>query len=163
SSIGCAQCHNHKYDPFTQKQFYQMVAFFNNAAFVNETKDPGQLQNAFSYAKQFTEPRLDLPTPDQAQKLAAIEVELNRYEKQLNDASPEFKKRQGDWERQLLVFEKRWQPLRPMRLEASNGTTLTASPDSSILASGKNPDSENCVLEAKAPVGEITAIRIEAL
>ena len=30
SSIGCSQCHNHKYDPFTQQQFYKMVAFFNN-------------------------------------------------------------------------------------------------------------------------------------
>ena len=163
SSIGCAQCHNHKYDPFTQKQFYQMVAFFNNAAFVNETKDPGQLQNAFSYAKQWTEPRLDLPTPDQAQKLAAIEGELNGYEKQLNDASPEFRKRQADWERQILAFGKEWQAVRPTGLKSANGTILTVSPDSSILASGTNPDAESYVLEAKAPLGEITGIRIEAL
>ena len=33
STIGCAECHDHKFDPFTQKQFYQMVAFFNNAGF----------------------------------------------------------------------------------------------------------------------------------
>jgi hypothetical protein len=32
STIGCAQCHNHKYDPFTQKQYYQLMAFFNNSA-----------------------------------------------------------------------------------------------------------------------------------
>jgi len=30
STVQCAQCHNHKYDPFTQKQFYQLVAFFDN-------------------------------------------------------------------------------------------------------------------------------------
>ncbi len=32
STIGCAQCHNHKYDPFTQKDFYNMYAIFNNTA-----------------------------------------------------------------------------------------------------------------------------------
>ncbi len=35
TTIGCAQCHNHKYDPFTQKEYYQLFAIFNNAADVN--------------------------------------------------------------------------------------------------------------------------------
>src|SRR6185312_520424 len=82
---------------------------------------------------------------------------------QLNDSSPEFRKRQADWERQILAFEKQWQAVRPTGLKSINGTTLTVSADSSILASGKNPDAENYVLEAKAPLGEITGIRIEAL
>ena len=29
-TLGCARCHNHKYDPFTQKEFYQIFAYFNN-------------------------------------------------------------------------------------------------------------------------------------
>ena len=29
-TLGCARCHNHKYDPFTQKEFYQLFAYFNN-------------------------------------------------------------------------------------------------------------------------------------
>ena len=29
-TLGCARCHNHKYDPFTQKEFYQVFAYFNN-------------------------------------------------------------------------------------------------------------------------------------
>ena len=32
STIGCSQCHNHKYDPFTQKEYYQLMAFFSNGA-----------------------------------------------------------------------------------------------------------------------------------
>ena len=163
SSIGCAQCHNHKYDPFTQKQFYQLVAFFNNAKFVEPERNPGALRNAFSYAQQFFEPRLELPNADQAQKRDAINLELAQYNQQLNDSSPEFQQRQAGWEQRLLASEQQWRPLLPARLTAAQGTTLTASPNGTILASGKNPDAETYTLEAKVPVPEVSAIRIEAL
>ena len=162
STIGCAQCHNHKYDPFTQKQFYQMVAFFNNVAFVDQPRRRGG-GTAFSNAKQYIEPSIDLPTPEQAQKRDALNRELKEYEKQLNDSSPAFQQRQADWEKAVLAFEKEWQPLHPSRLVSTNGTTLTAANDNSILASGKNPDSDSYTLEAQTPLQEITGIRIEAL
>ena len=162
STVGCAQCHNHKYDPFTQKQFYQIVAFFNNVAFVDQ---PHRRRggSAFSNAKQFDEPSIDLPTPEQAQKRDAFNQELKEYEKQLNDSSPEFQKRQADWERDVLAAEKQWRPLHPAKLVSTDGTTLTAAADNSVLASGKNPDSDSYILEAAAPLQEITGIRIEAL
>ena len=39
STIGCAQCHNHKYDPFSQKEYYQLMAFFANSARDMATSD----------------------------------------------------------------------------------------------------------------------------
>ena len=161
SSIGCAQCHNHKYDPFTQKQFYQMVAFFNNSAFTNEPGDPRLVAAGVHFG--FTEPRLDLATPEQARKRDEIDAELQRFEKQLNDPTPEFRKRQADWEKEILAFEKQWQPLLPTRVASANGTTLQASADGRVLASGKNPNAETYTIEAKAPFQQITGIRLEAL
>jgi hypothetical protein len=155
STIACAQCHNHKYDPFTQQQFYKMVAFFNNVAF----GDSGNLKNK----KQFAEPVLELPTPEQAQKRDEIRVELKKYQNQLTEATPERLERQAAWEKDLLEFEQRWEPLHPTRVSSSGGATLTAGADGSVLASGKTPDSDTYVLEAKAPIGDITSIRIEAL
>jgi hypothetical protein len=158
STIGCAECHNHKYDPFTQKQFYQMVAFFNNSAFTPEVEDP-----VYHKKNAFGEPLMDLPTPEQAQKRDEIKHELQTYQDKLNDASLDFQKREAAWEQSVLDFEKQWRPLLSTRLVSANGTTLTAAADGSVLASGKNPDTDTYTLDAKAPVGGITAIRLEAL
>ena len=160
SSIGCAQCHNHKYDPFTQQQFYKMVAFFNNVAFVNG----GSMSDVRDKRLvAYIEPTLELPTPEEAQKRDAIKAELKKYESQLAETSPELLKRQADWEGNLLAHEKRWEPLRPTRLVSVGGATLTAGTDGTVLASGKNPDTDTYILEAKTPLRDIAGIRIEAL
>jgi hypothetical protein len=163
SSIGCAQCHNHKYDPFTQNQFYQMVAFFNNVKFAPDTRNPSGLTNAFSYAKQFAEPALELPSPEQARQRDEINAELQTYQNTLNDSSPAFQNRQTAWERKLVELEHQWKPLHPARTVATQGSAMAAAADGSILASGNNPDSETYAIEAKSPLAEIKAIRIEAL
>ena len=82
STMGCAECHDHKFDPFTQKQFYQMVAFFNNAEFVKSNATP------------FTEPVLDLPDAAQKTKRDALNAEIKTWQAKLNDDSDEAKQRQ---------------------------------------------------------------------
>ena len=56
-TLGCAQCHDHKFDPFTQKDFYRLYAFFNN---VPENGLDGNKGNAV--------PCIKVPTPDQAER-----------------------------------------------------------------------------------------------
>ncbi len=157
STIQCAQCHNHKYDPFTQKQFYQLVAFFNNAKFEAPT-------GRGAYANAFNEPKLDLATPEQGGERDKINAQIAGVEKQLNTVNPERAKQERDWEQSLLDADKQWHPLHPMRLSSEGGATLEASKDGSVLVSGTNPDHDAYVLEAQSPVvGDITGIRIEAL
>jgi Protein of unknown function (DUF1553)/Protein of unknown function (DUF1549)/Planctomycete cytochrome C len=159
STLGCAECHNHKYDPFTQKQFYQMVAFFNNAKFIN---DPPDDRTGYD-GNPFGEPKLELPTPEQAKKRDELQAELEKLQGRFNEVTPEFQKREAAWEQDLKTAEQQWQPLRPTRISALEGTTLTLQQDASILASGKNPDTETYVVEAAGPLSQITGIRIEAL
>jgi mono/diheme cytochrome c family protein len=167
STTQCTQCHNHKYDPFTQKQFYQMVAFFNNAKFGGQVfVDPNDPDPAAAAPgrRNFNEGTLDLPTPEQAKARDALRAELRTWQAKLNAVTPEFQKAESAWEQAVLESEKSWQPLRPTRLQSTGGSTLTLRPDASILASGKNPDLDTYVLDAKSPVnGQITGIRVEAL
>ena len=45
-TLGCARCHNHKYDPFTQKEFYQVFAYFNNVPEIGPRDEVRQLAAA---------------------------------------------------------------------------------------------------------------------
>ena len=66
-TLGCSRCHDHKYDPFTQREFYQLFAFFNNIP------EKGKV---FKYGN--SPPVIPAPTPDQEQELAAHDTRWQR-------------------------------------------------------------------------------------
>ena len=71
-TVGCAQCHDHKFDPISQREYYQLYAFFNN---VTERGLDGSKGNAA--------PTLSLANPEQQRKLDAFSAEVAALEKQL--------------------------------------------------------------------------------
>ena len=86
-TLGCARCHNHKYDPFTQKEFYQMFAYFNRVP---------ERGNAFKYGN--SPPVIAAPLPDQESKLKALEQRLASAEQQMAGLEPRIRKAQTAWE-----------------------------------------------------------------
>ena len=78
-TLGCAVCHDHKYDPITQKDFFQMYAFFNNFDGNPETGGRGTPD----FFRGLQKPYLDLPTERQAQDLASIEKKITDIESTL--------------------------------------------------------------------------------
>jgi hypothetical protein len=73
-TLGCARCHDHKYDPLSQKDFYRFYAFFNT---VNEKGLDGRRGNA--------DPILSLPSPDQESRLKALTENIDAHQKTLAD------------------------------------------------------------------------------
>ncbi len=158
STMACTQCHNHKYDPFTQKDYYRMYAFFEGAEY--QIGYQGEIADFTRYIK---EPVLDLPTPEQEAKRDHLKNEITRLEKVLKTQTPPLDAAQAAWEKQLLADPARWRGLDPLKFASQGGTTLTELEDHSLLASGNSPEFDEYVITAQAAPGRITALMVEAM
>ncbi len=89
-TVGCARCHDHKYDPFTQKEYYQLFAHFNN---VPERGKAVKFGNS--------PPMIPAPTADQQRQLAELERRLAEVETRFTRLGPELSAAQEKWEQSL--------------------------------------------------------------
>jgi hypothetical protein len=89
-TLGCARCHDHKFDPFTQRDFYRLFAFFNN---VPEKGRAIKIGNSPPY--------LPAPTDDELRQLAALDVELDSARQALAALEPELASAHATWEQSL--------------------------------------------------------------
>ena len=89
-TFGCARCHDHKYDPFTQKEFYQLFAYFNN---IPERGKANKYGNSA--------PMIQAPTVAQQAKLNEIDRKLAAAEKRFEGLKSELAKAQRSWEATL--------------------------------------------------------------
>ncbi len=98
STLGCAECHDHKYDPFTTKEFYQFYAFFNRIPEMGldgtRTRNPG--------------PVLRVPSSEQGSRLLNYLDTIPRAEKALGEREADLPKAQEKWEKEIHD-----QPLKP--------------------------------------------------
>ena len=130
-TVGCARCHDHKFDPLTQKEFYQLFAFFNS---IEETGVLGGDQFTVN-----TAPYLTFPTPEQAAKLASLEKNVELAKAALKEAEAKDTFAEKKREKEILGEPPKWQVLQISELKSSNGATLTAEADGVIFSSGNQP------------------------
>jgi mono/diheme cytochrome c family protein len=145
-TVGCAQCHTHKYDPLLHSDYYGLFAFFNTAKEVDVSAPlPGEME-AYNAAQ--------LSFDAEHEKLKAV---LKDYDENALSA------RQAEWERNVTLPSARWTVLNPIRATSSGGATLKVRPDGSILASGTKPDYDTYTVAVSTDLTDITAFRIEVI
>ena len=154
-TLGCAQCHNHKFDPFTQADYYRFLAFFDNTEYT--VLHLGQGEN------KEKEPAIELPTAGQAAQSTKLKSDMAVLQTRLDTSTPELEAAQESWETKLRAAGKDWTTVQPSQYSSAGGATLTPLPDGSILASGKNPQADTYTLKARTDLAAITGVRIEAL
>ena len=150
-TLGCCECHDHKYDAFTSREFYQLEAFF---ADIQEqgVYDAGR-------AKEPWGPEMQVPSAAQSQQLNALNEKIAITKKVLDTPTDALRNSQSEWEKTQVA----WTILRPSKLQSSNGATLQLQPDGSILASGTSPAMDTYECSFDSVPTNIAALRIEVL
>jgi cytochrome c553 len=145
-TIGCARCHDHKFDPIPQADYYRFAATFTTT--VRSEQD------------------VEIDPAGFAKRQAAFDAEhaplvAARDEFERVQLAPHF----AAWEAAHggKVAASPWLVLDLQEFKSAGGATLTKQPDGSLLASEKNPDFDTYTLVAETTLEKITGVRVEAL
>jgi len=141
-TIQCAQCHNHKYDPLTQEEYYRMFAFLNNS----------------------NEANVAVYTPAQQMKIAEIQRRTREIEAGLQHRSSDWQDRMAQWEDSVAHNQPDWVVVRPDVDDISTGgQRYIPLEDGSLLAQGYAPTKHAVKLTVKTPMKSVSAFRLELL
>jgi len=152
-TLGCAVCHDHKYDPFTQREFYQLFAYFNS-----------QTERAMDGNALSPPPVVRVPNDELRTQLSELDQKIATAEEKLAALEPAAQQAQIAWESdQASRHEGQWQILQPREMSSTAGSTLRKLEDSSVLVEGENPAVDVYEVAADTDLREITAVRLEAL
>ena len=151
-TIGCARCHTHKYDAITQREYYQLFAFFNNG---DETTRV--IPKSIAEIREY-----ELAQAEHTRQLSELQDKLVAAKQSL---APELEQ----WEQQArtALTEEANKPSRPQKLQPTSvttdgPTTLEVAKDGSVLASGENPDKVTYILIGQVDQAFDT-LRLDAL
>ncbi|MBI4622078.1 MAG: DUF1553 domain-containing protein [Verrucomicrobia bacterium] len=147
TTMGCAQCHTHKYDPFTQNDYFRLFAILNN------TGDADRKDEA---------PVLSLFTPEQKQQRKPLETEIIALEKTLGTRTPAVLAAQPAWEKRFET-ELPWDQIAPAEMKSKAGAVMALTDEGVIRVERQG---ETDVYTVAATVGAeqtLTALRLETL
>ncbi len=156
-TMNCVRCHDHKFDPLTQNDYYSMFSFFNSI------EEPG-LYSQLPDPQRAFEPFLVVPTPEQVAKRDELTKTLGELKAQLETPSPEEDAQREKFFADLSAESAaRWADATLVSASARGGGTLTPQPDQSVLATGENPEKDEFTLVYKTSATGLNAISLEAL
>jgi mono/diheme cytochrome c family protein len=147
ATMGCAQCHDHKFDPFLARDFYAFEAFFADVA-----EEP--------VGRRKPDPLAD---PAQQREIDTLDAKIRRLRAALDGKAPT-----AAWEKEVAA--RRVVPfttLEPVLATSRNGTrTMIQGNDFSIIAStshGPKPAADTYTVRFKTELVSLTALRLEAV
>lgn len=148
-TVGCAQCHTHKFDPITHDEYYQLFAVFNHTADANRSDE---------------EPALPLPTLEEGEVLARIRAEIARAEADLRNTDEKEIWRELPELRAHALKSVQWKPAPIERIHSQSISAPRVLPDGSARFEGAALTvTDSFVHEITGLTGAITAVRVEAL
>ena len=139
-TIQCAQCHNHKYDPFTQEDYYRLFAFLNN--------DHEAAMVAY--------------TPDQQMRVANLSRQMRDLEAGLRHTTPDWQERMNQWEDKVKSDQPEWVTVRCANA-GDHGERVFYYEDGSIRAASYAPTKWEAHFRGTNHLSSIGAFQLEQL
>ncbi|MGE0759752.1 MAG: PSD1 and planctomycete cytochrome C domain-containing protein [Pirellulaceae bacterium] len=139
-AINCCQCHDHKYDPLTQEDYYRMFAFLNDTH----------------------EAHIATYNPEEQAQRQAILTEIREIERQLQQRMPDWRQRLVAWEKDASQHRTEWQILK-VENAGDNSQRYIYHPDGSQTAWGYAPTKWTSQFRGRPEPSRITAVRLELL
>ena len=133
-TVGCAQCHNHKFDPISQHDYYSLFAFFNS------TVDRNNRGPEVTFRNPHAEEIADLE-----RQLAALKIAEKEHA------------------RAAVGMPEEWTVLKPFRAQAASNANFETLQDQSLLVSGPNPIEETYEVVYRAGKGKLAAFKLDVL
>ena len=150
STVGCAQCHDHKYDPFTQDEYYRLYSIFNNTA-----------DSAIKLSEEMEVFKGD------KDELRHREAEVKAAKEVVDTPTAALRASQREWEArttQLLpAWRNAWKVLEPVSVTSESDAEFEVLPDGSALVRAGKGGADVYEVEVRAGPGQLTGLRIEAL
>lgn len=153
-TFNCARCHDHKYDPFTQRDFYSMKAFFHSIP----EKGVGIYANPIRINAP---PFVKLPAPEVEARIAALNTKIKGVSDKLAALTSKSASGVETWAQRVASASVKWQPV---ELLTANGGDQPPNVDakSNTLEIGPQETRRNNIrLTVRAPQGRVTALRFE--
>ena len=156
-TVGCARCHDHKFDPITAEDYYSLIAFFNN------NEEPG-IYSQIPDPYRALEPYIEVPSATDQVKIDALSTTLAALRAERDQPTAEESARiapfieelrsGGDWS---------WETPEVVSAVSSNGAELAIQPDRSVLASGENPGKDTYTYTLTTESTGLRTLMLEAL
>ncbi len=159
-TFNCCRCHDHKYDPISQKEFYQIFAFFNSV------EEEGVLAPSGKNGEN-TPPLFSMKSEANAAEIARRETEVASLDAEfqtLKAKLPEFASAWAAKSRgEATATVSTWQQVLPIEVLSTGGATLTRQEDGSYLAGGANPANDAYTVTLTTPAASISGMLLEVM
>jgi hypothetical protein len=159
TTVQCARCHDHKFDPITQQEYYGLQAVFAATDKANRAYDP------------------DPQVAARRRELEAARVRLRELKAMLDPSllAGDAQAKVAAWEKDIASAASLWQVLTPIEAKSKEGATLSVQGDGSVLSGGTRPEKDTYMLtfqvgrasqpgrDGPAGPSSLTGLRLEVL
>ncbi len=156
-TVGCARCHDHKFDPVTTEDFYSLFAFFNSI------EEPG-IYSQIPDAKRALEPALEVPSPMHAAQVVALDTQLKDLKLTRDTPDATEAAARSAFESSFRADNNlAWVTPTVVSATSANGAMMSPQADGTIVVSGANPNDDEQTIVLRTDEVDIGGILLEAL